>query len=98
MLAAVQSVEVGSTVNSEQYRFAVDYKRGASIAQSRFNDERILIRLVMSVAGEQANALAIPLNEQSIAVVLDFVNPFRAVGNFRPAARDARFKCYTHSA
>jgi hypothetical protein len=53
VLAAVQSVEVGSTVNSEQYRFAVDYKRGAPIAQSRFNDERILIRPVVAVAGDR---------------------------------------------
>ena len=42
VLAAVQSVEVGSTINSEQYRFAVDYKRGAAIAQSGFNDDGYL--------------------------------------------------------
>ena len=75
VLAAVQSVEVGSTVNSEQYRFAVDYKRGAPIAQSRFNDERILIRPVVAVAGEQANALPVPLDDQPIAIVLDLVKP-----------------------
>ena len=97
VLAAVQSVEVSDlpstpsstaspSITNEVHRL----RRAASTM--------ILIRPVMSVAGEQANALAIPLNEQSIAVVLDFVNPFRAVGNFRPAARDARFKCYTHSA
>ena len=36
----------------------------------------------MAVAGEQPHALAVALNDQAIAVVLDFVDPFRPVRNF----------------
>ena len=50
----------------------------------------------MTIAGEQAHALVIPLDEQAVAVVFDLVDPFRAVRNFRPVARDARL--FTHSA
>jgi hypothetical protein len=38
---------------------------------------------VMAVEREQPHALAVALDDQAIAVVLDFVDPFRAVGNFR---------------
>jgi hypothetical protein len=35
----------------------------------------------MPVAREQANALAFTLNNQVVAVMLDFVDPFRPVRN-----------------
>ena len=44
---------------------------------------------VVTVAGEQPNALAVALNDQAIAVVLDLVNPFRPVRNLGAAGRNA---------
>ena len=46
---------------------------------------------IVAVAGEQADALAVPLNDQAIAIVFHFVNPFRPVGNLGPAGRNAGF-------
>jgi hypothetical protein len=37
----------------------------------------------MAVAGEQPHALAVALDDQPVAVVLDLVDPLRAVRNFR---------------
>jgi len=45
----------------------------------------------MAVAGEQPHALAFALNDQAIAVVLDFVNPFRAVRHLGAAGGNAGF-------
>ena len=66
----------------------------AAVAQRRLGDERKPARLVVAVAGEQANALALALNDQAVAVVLDFVDPFRAMGNRRGAGRQAGLKMF----
>ena len=46
----------------------------------------------MAVAGPQPHALAIALDDQAVAVVLDLVNPFRAVGDGLSRRRDAGFE------
>ena len=43
----------------------------------------------MAVAGEQAHAISLALNDQAVAVELDFVDPLGAVRNFRHLGRDA---------
>ena len=43
----------------------------------------------MAVAGEQPHALAVALDDQAVAVVLDFVDPFRPVRDFGSAGRNA---------
>ena len=40
---------------------------------------------IEAVAGEQPHALALALDDQPVAVVLDFVNPFRPVRDFGSA-------------
>ena len=50
------------------------------------------IRPVVTIAGEQAHAFAVALDDQAIAVVLDLVNPFPPVRDFGPARRDAGLK------
>ena len=43
---------------------------------------------VVPFAGEEPHALAFTLNDQSIAVVLDLVEPFRPVRYFGPVGWD----------
>ena len=38
----------------------------------------------MAVAGEQPHALAVALDDQAVAVVLDLMDPFRAVRDLGP--------------
>jgi len=83
MFAAMQSVEVGSAVDAKQNRFAVDHKRAATIAKGGFNDERIPVGPVMTVAGEKAHALCRPAEPAVGSHRVNFAEPFRAVGNFR---------------
>jgi hypothetical protein len=71
--ARVQAVEIRYAVDAEQHRLAVDDERSVAIAQRGLGDERIPARPVVAVAGEQPHALALALDDQPIAVVLDFV-------------------------
>ena len=45
-------------------------------------DQRKPIAPVVAVAGPQPHALAVALDDQAVAVVLDFVDPLRAVRDF----------------
>ena len=54
------------------------------------NDGREAVGPVMAVAGEAADAGAVPANHQPIAVMLDFVNPERAGRWSRHLRRQAR--------
>ena len=43
--------------------------------QGGLNDQRETIALVVSIAAEQPNALAVPLDGQSIAIMFDLADP-----------------------
>ena len=46
----------------------------------------------MAVAGEQSHALAVTLNDQAVAIVLDFVNPVGTAGHLASPSRNAGLK------
>jgi hypothetical protein len=46
------------------------------IAQRGFDDQRIAGGPVIAVASEKPNAGAVALDDQAVAVMLDFVKPF----------------------
>ena len=89
VLAAVQAVEVRNAVYAEQDGLPVDHERGVPVAQRGLGDQRIAVAPVVAVAGEQAHALALALDDQAVAVVLDFVKPVRPGRNLGSARRDA---------
>ena len=84
VLARVQADEVGSAVDAEQHSFTVNHKGALAVSQRGLDNEGKAVAPVVPIAGEQPNALAFTLNDQSIAVVLDFVKPFRPVRNLVP--------------
>ena len=55
-----------------------------------FRNEGIAVAPVVAVAGEEAHALALALDDQAVAVVPDFVKPVRAGGHSGPSGRNAR--------
>ena len=79
MLAGVQAVEIGPAVDAEQHGLAVDHERAVAVAQRGLDDQRKAIGPVVAVAGEQPHALAVALDDQAVAVVLDLVDPLRPV-------------------
>ena len=88
----MQPVEVGDAVDAEQHRLAIDHERAVPVSQRGLGDQRIAIAPVVTVAGEQPHALAVALNDQAIAVVLDFVDPLRPVRDFGAAGGNAGFE------
>ena len=85
----MQAVEVGDPVDTEQHGFPVDHEGCIPNAQCGLGDQRIASAPVVAVPGEQPNAVAVARDDQPVAVMLDFVNPFRPVGDFRRLGRKA---------
>jgi hypothetical protein len=77
---------------AQQHRLAIDHERRVPIAQRSLDDQWVSPAPVVATAGEQTNAFALALNNQPVAVVLDLVNPFRSVGDFRRLGRNARLE------
>jgi hypothetical protein len=59
------------------------------LSRSRPQHQRLTIGSVIAAVGQQPHALAFTLNDQPVAVVLDFVKPIRAGWNFGAAGWDA---------
>jgi hypothetical protein len=76
-------------IDAEQHRLAIDHERARAALQCGLGEKRIAFGPVVAVAGEQPHALALALDDQAIAVMLDFVNPVRARGNLGSAGRNA---------
>ena len=57
---------------------AVDHERGVAVAKRGLRDQREPTAPVVTIAGEQTHAVALALDDQSISVVLDFMEPVRA--------------------
>ena len=55
-------------------------------------DQRKPAAPIMAVAGPQPHAIALALDDQAVAVVLDLVKPVRAGGDFRSALGMQGFK------
>jgi hypothetical protein len=90
MATGMQLVEVGHAVDTEQHRFAIDHERAGAVLQRGLPDQGVALGPVVAVAGEQPYALALALDDQAIAVVLDLMEPLRPGGNLGSARRDAR--------
>jgi hypothetical protein len=85
----MQAVEIRSTVDAEQNSLAIDHQGRIAVAQRGLRYQRVSIGPVVAVAREQPNALAVALNDQAIAVVLDFVDPVFRFRNLGAGRRDA---------
>ena len=71
VLAAVQAIEVGDAVDAEQHGFSIQDEGVGPVTQSGFGDPRIPAAPVVAVPGPQPHGLALPLNDQAVAIVLD---------------------------
>jgi hypothetical protein len=85
----MQPVEVRHAVDAEQYRLAIEHERARAVLRCRFGDQGIAIGPIVAVAGEQPHALVFPLDDQAIAVMLDFVDSVWTGRDLGPAGRDA---------
>jgi hypothetical protein len=71
----MQRVEVGHPVKGEHHGLAIDHKSLGAVLDGCLDDPRVALAPVIAAASDQPHALAIPLDAQAIAVVLDLVKP-----------------------
>jgi len=81
MPARMQRVEIGITVNAQDHSLAVDDKMLGPVLQCSFNDPGESLCPIVSASGNQPNPIAIALNAQPVAVVLDLVKPLWTGGD-----------------
>jgi hypothetical protein len=82
VLAGMQSVEIGISVNAQDDRLAIDDKALLPVFQRRFSDPWIAFGPVIAAFGYEPHAVAVAFHAEAIAVVY-FVEPGRA-GTFVP--------------
>ena len=88
-LPAVEAIEVGDAVDAEQHGFAVQGEGVGPVAQRGLDNARVPVAPVIAVAGPQPYGLALPLNDQAVAIVFDLMKPLRPVEDLGPARRNA---------
>jgi hypothetical protein len=74
MLPPVEPVEIGDPVNAKQHGLPIKNELFGSDAAGSLNDQRITAP-VITVAGVQADSVAIAGNDEAKAVLFDLVNP-----------------------
>jgi hypothetical protein len=67
-----------------------------AVSERRFDNQRITFGPVMAVAGQQAGALALALNDDAIAILFDFVNPVRSRRDLGAPTGNARLILTQH--
>jgi hypothetical protein len=78
VLAGKQCVEIGDAVQAQDDGLAIDDKPLDAVLQRGLDNPRISLRPVLAAPGDQAHSVAVPLDPEPKAVILDFVEPFRA--------------------
>ena len=97
-LSAVQTFEVGDPIDTEQHGFPVDNEPAGAYTESGLGDQRISAAPVVAVAGEQADAIGVPMHDYSEAVLFDFVQVSIMARHFGAAGRDAwEERSFTHA-
>jgi hypothetical protein len=89
VLAAVQEFNSGDAVDAEQLRFTMQDEGVGPAAQRGLDNARVPVAPVITVAGLQPYGLALPLNDQAVAIVFDLMKPLRPVGDLGSARRNA---------
>jgi hypothetical protein len=91
--AGVQRIEIGDAVDAQEHRLAIDDKRGGSaVSQRGLGDQRIAGGPIVAVPREQPHGLALSLDDQPIAVVLDLVKPIAAGWNLFGGGSEGRVR------
>ena len=85
----MQRVEVGNAVDAEDHGLAVDHKLLVAVSESALDDPGIPAAAVITVVGQQANAIAVTSDDQAATVVLNFVKSDGGRGDRLADGREA---------
>ena len=85
----MQRIEVGNAIHPKGHGLAVDNKTLLPVLQRSFHNPRKTLGPVVTATGNQPHAVAVALNAQPVAVVLDLVEPIGAAGDLDAASGNA---------
>src|ERR1700742_3114467 len=88
----MERIEIGDSVHAENDGLAVDDELLMSVLQCRLDDPRIALRPIVAAARDQPHAIAVALDANAAAVILDLVNPFHSLWYFSAAGGKTKFK------
>jgi hypothetical protein len=77
-------------INTQEHGLAIKDELLGSDTSGGLDDQRIAACPVIAIAGEKAHAIAVAADDQPKAVLFDFVNPVRMVGDLGAAYGNAR--------
>jgi hypothetical protein len=77
----MKRIEIRDAVDAQDDSLAIDDELLLPVLQRRFDDPGIALRPVIAAAGDQPDAVAVPLQAEAEAVLLDLVKPSRARRN-----------------
>jgi hypothetical protein len=97
MAARVQGVEVGDTIDAQDHGLAIDDEPLVPVPERAFDDQGITVGAVVTAASDQPDAIAVPLQPETVAVILHLVEPIRAGGNACRLGRQAELKGLKHA-
>src|ERR1700722_7606258 len=83
VLVRMQGIEIRNAIDTKNDRLAIDDELLHAVLERRLDDPWTALRPIGPVAGDQAHAIAVALDPQPIAIVLDFVQPVRGMPPYR---------------
>src|SRR6516165_9969564 len=92
----MKRIEIGNAVDAQDDSLAIDDELLLTVLQRRLHDPGISFCPTIAAACDQPYAVAIALNAETEAVLLDLVKPFRAGGNYGSSGGDAELKRLKH--
>ena len=97
MPASVQGVEIGCAIDAQDDGLAVEHKLLDAVLQGGLGNPRIALRPVLTAARDQAHPIAITLDANAEAVMLDFMKPLWTGRNLGRIRRQAEFERFEHA-
>ena len=76
----MERVEHGDAILTADHRLAVQGERSCPQLRSDTGDPGVAFGPVMGASGEQAHSLAVPADDQPVAVMLDLMHPVGPAG------------------
>ena len=92
----MQSIKIGDAINAQDHCFAVDHKLLDAVLQGGLGNPGIALGLVITAPGDQPHPIAVTLDADAEAVLLDFVEPLWACRNLGCIGRQAELKRLKH--
>ena len=97
MPASVQGVEIGCAIDAQDDGLAVEHKLLDAVLQGGLGNPGIALGLVMTAPGDQPHPIAVTLDADAEAVLLDFVKPLWAGRNLGCVGRKAELERLKHA-